>query len=154
MWRNPLTQMAPRRSVLSASRNGAELVERRRVSERRRRRVADALLRAARRSAPSARVSRSELLLTTRAATVRSELLELAALVRTLPDPDPAAISTLHALLTDGCTSPLFNEDVPADRLKVILNRVHAALGTAADLGCPDVLTVPSTISRKRRRLG
>ena len=71
---------------------------------------------------------RHELLLIPRAAAVRIELLEIAALIRCSPDPDPNCIADLYTLLTSGCDSPLYNPGVPAEQLRATLDRARAML--------------------------
>ena len=133
MWRNLPPEMATGPPLFAYGRvETGRAARQRRIAERRRQRVAEGLLRVARRSAPSAPVRRSEVLLTSRAATVRVELLELAVLVRTIPNPDPDAIITLHTMLTDGCASPLYNRGVPAERLPGLLSQARAQLSAAA----------------------
>jgi hypothetical protein len=107
-----------------------------RVAERRRLQVADGLCSVARHAAPGARRRRHELLLISRAAAVRPDLLEVAALVRWSTDPPPDSIVALHTLLTSGCDSPLYNPDVPAEDLAAALDRTRAALSARMDLTC------------------
>ena len=102
-----------------------------RRSERRRTLVVGGLRRVARRSRLAPRGRRSELLLCDRAEAVRWELLELAALLQAASDPPPEVVAALHELLTDGCSSPLLNADVPSEELSAVLERARAAV-----LGC------------------
>jgi len=44
---------------------------------------------------------------------------------------DGGTIEMLCALLTDGCTSPLLNPDVPAERLSAVLTQARVTLATA-----------------------
>jgi hypothetical protein len=101
-----------------------------RAAQRRRLQVADGLCRVARHAAPRARRRRHELLLISRAAAVRTTLLEVAALIRCSTDPDPECIADLHTLLTSGCDSPLLNPDVPAQQLRATLERARTTLAT------------------------
>jgi non-ribosomal peptide synthetase component F len=99
--------------------------------ERRRTAVADGLVAVARRSGPRARGRRHGELLVHRAAAVRPQLLELSAMLRSTSDPDRGTIEMLRVLLIDGCTSPLFNPDVPAERLSAVLTQARLALTAA-----------------------
>ena len=96
--------------------------------KRRRKAVANGLLAVARRSGPRASVRPRGLLLVHRAAAVRPQLLELSALLRATPAPDRNTIARLHALLTDGCASPLYNPDVPAERLSAEITQARFEL--------------------------
>jgi len=71
---------------------------------------------------------RQDVLLRYRAVVVRAELLEIAAMVEAAQDPDPGCMVQLHQLLSDGCTSPLYNHDVHVSELWATLDRVRAAL--------------------------
>ena len=99
-----------------------------RWSERRRTRVVGGLRRVARRSRISPRAQRSESLLCDRAEAVRTELLELAAVLQAASNPPPEVIAALHELLTDGCSSPLYNADVPVEELSARLDRARVAV--------------------------
>ena len=103
-------------------------VRRARQDERRRKAVANGLLAVARRSGPRASVRSRGVLLVHRAAAVRPHLLELSALLRATPAPDRNTIARLHALLTDGCASPLYNPDVPAERLSAEITQARFEL--------------------------
>ncbi|MGZ6566735.1 MAG: hypothetical protein ACXVE9_04875 [Solirubrobacteraceae bacterium] len=72
-----------------------------------------------------------ELLLYDRVAEVRTELIEIAAILERFDDPDPAAVALLHDLLADGCGSPLYNPDVHVSELRATLYYVRSALETA-----------------------
>jgi hypothetical protein len=65
---------------------------------------------------------------------MRRELLEISALVRMSSGPDPGCLAELHALLTSGTDSPLFNPGVPAEQLAATLERARRGLTTNA---CP-----------------
>jgi hypothetical protein len=101
---------------------------RRAADARQRTRLVKGLRRVARRAGSPAPARRFEVLLCDRAAAVRFELLDLAALLQRTRNPHPAAIATLRWLLTDGCESPLYNRDVPASRLTPALDEVRTAL--------------------------
>jgi hypothetical protein len=92
-----------------------------RVSARTRRHVVQGLRAVARRSGEVGWRRRRELLLHDRAASVRTDLLQIAVLLETARDPDPACVAELRQLLTDGCTSPLLNRDVHASELRATL---------------------------------
>ncbi len=111
------------RRVVPTHRAGAALERSRTpgVADRRRRRVISRLRWVARRAGTGARRRRFELLLCDRAAAVRSDLLEIAALLEVTADPDPACVADLHKLLTDGCASPLYNWDVHPSELRATL---------------------------------
>jgi hypothetical protein len=130
MWRDfddPQLRLAPAASLPIEAPARTPVA---RVAQRRRLQVADGLCRVARHAAPRARRRRHELLLISRAAAVRTELLEAAALVRSSNDPDPECIADLHTLLTSGCDSPLYNPDVPAQQLQATLDRARTTLAT------------------------
>jgi hypothetical protein len=86
------------------------------ISPRTQRTLIDGLRTVARRSRQEGR-RRFEVLLSRRAAAVRGEMLELAALLDITDDPDPAAVDALVGLLTDGRDSPLYNPAVHVSEL-------------------------------------
>jgi hypothetical protein len=59
---------------------------------------------------------------------VRSELLEIAALLERASFPAPAAVTDLNALLGDGCDSPLYNPDIHESELRAALYYTRRAL--------------------------
>jgi hypothetical protein len=63
-----------------------------------------------------------------RAAAVRTELLEIAAMVERAQNPDPACLVALHGLLANGCDSPLYNSRVPHSTLLEILRAAREGL--------------------------
>jgi hypothetical protein len=71
---------------------------------------------------------RHDVLLHYRAAAVRTELLEIAALLEHTHDPDPDCIAALRDLLANGCDSPLFNPDVHVSQLHGTLDYVRSGL--------------------------
>jgi hypothetical protein len=71
---------------------------------------------------------RRQLLLHDRTAAVRSELLEIAAMLERANDPDPASIAALHKLLANGCGSPLYNPDIHVSELRATLYGVRGGL--------------------------
>lgn len=70
----------------------------------------------------------NEVLLHYRAAAVRTDLLELAAMLERAHEPDPACMAALHELLADGRDSALYNPNVPFDELHATIERVRAGL--------------------------
>jgi hypothetical protein len=100
----------------------------RRTRDRERLRLVKGLRSVSRRAGTSGRARRFEVLLCERAAAVRSDLLEVAAALERVVDPDPSTLSTLRWLLTDGCTSPLYNPAVPGGDLAAILDLVRSEL--------------------------
>ena len=71
---------------------------------------------------------RHDVLLHYRAAAVRTDLLEIAALLERAHDPEPDCIQTLHDLLANGNDSPLYNPNTPFTELEAILDKVRAGL--------------------------
>jgi hypothetical protein len=59
---------------------------------------------------------------------VRSDLLEIAAMLEHVDDPDPECVRELRRLLSDGCDSPLYNRDVHPSELSATLYFVKRAL--------------------------
>jgi hypothetical protein len=85
-----------------------------------------------------------DVLLHDRAAAVRSDLLEIAALLYHAHDPDPEAIVLLHGLLADDRgDSPLYNRHIPASELDETLERIRTALETTAT--DPDDVEIETT---------
>jgi hypothetical protein len=72
-------------------------------------------------------------LLHERAAAVRSELLEIAAMLERAHHPDPDSIAALHTLLANGCDSPLYNSDIHVSELRATLYGVRGGLVTEAE---------------------
>jgi hypothetical protein len=116
------------------------------ILERRRERTAErrcrVLVRSLRRAAKGAREPdpisrRRQPLLHYRAAAVRSELLEIAAMLERTDGPDPASIAALHELLANGCDSPLYNPEVHVSELRATLYGVRTGLLTRARHSTP-----------------
>ena len=122
MWRTPpepsLTLPRRRRAGRFSGRS----------RDRQRLKLVAGLRRVARRAGTAAKPRRYEVLLRNRAALVRPQLLEVAAALERVAEPDPDTLRTLRWLLTDGCTSPLFNSDVPTAELMAALDRVWVQL--------------------------
>jgi hypothetical protein len=85
----------------------------------------------ARQAGPRSRPRHFDTLARERAAGVRAELLEVAAALERAADPAPDVLATLWWLLTDGCSSPLLNTNVPAEKLPAALDLVRADLDRA-----------------------
>jgi hypothetical protein len=98
------------------------------VSARNRRVLAQSLRRTARDANDRDPLRRRrDVLLHYRAAAVRTDLLEIAALLERAHDPDPGCVAALHQLLRDG-DSPLYHPGVPAAELRATLDHVRAGL--------------------------
>lgn len=104
------------------------------VSERERRSVAQGMRRVCRAAADQEPGVTWSVLLRSRAVRLRSELLEVAALLERAEDPDWASVAALRELLRDGGTSPLYNPAVDPLRLEVILDCARAGLQAREDL--------------------
>ena len=63
-------------------------------------------------------------------AAVRSELLEIAAVLEHNQDPNPTSITELHQLLANGCDSPLYNLDIHISELHATVHYLRAGLLT------------------------
>jgi hypothetical protein len=99
------------------------------ISTRKRRLITRWLRRTARHTQPTSPLARRRATLRHyRVAAVRVELLEIAALVETARDPDPACIAELHELLANGCDSPLYNADIHISELHATLHHIRASL--------------------------
>ena len=119
-----------KRSILERQRErSAERKRTRLVGARSRRRHAQ-WLRGIVKSAndPDAIRRHNEVLLHYRAAAVRTDLLELAAMLERAHEPDPACMAALHELLADGRDSALYNPNIPVDELHATIERVRAGL--------------------------
>jgi hypothetical protein len=71
---------------------------------------------------------RRDPLLHYRAAAVRTDLLEIAALLEHAHDPDPDCLAELRDLIANGCDSPLYNADIPFSQLQATLDYVRCGL--------------------------
>jgi len=71
---------------------------------------------------------RHDVLLHYRAAAVRTDLLEIAALLEGARNPDPACIAALHNLLANGCDSPLYNAHIHLSELRATLDYIRSGL--------------------------
>jgi hypothetical protein len=71
---------------------------------------------------------RHDVLLHYRAAAVRTDLLEIAALLEDARNPDPACIAALHNLLANGCDSPLYNAHIHLSELRATLDYIRSGL--------------------------
>jgi hypothetical protein len=80
-------------------------------------------------SADSDSIRRSrDVLLHYRAAAVRADLLEIAAMLERCPDPEPDCLIALSRLLADGCDSPLYNAEIDVSELYATLDQIRAGL--------------------------
>lgn len=110
----------------SAARKDARL-----RSARNRRMLASWLRRTAQHTQqPHPLTRRRETLLHYRVAAVRTDLLEIAAILEHAHDPDPECVTELHELLANGCDSPLYNADIHVSELHATLHYVRAGLAT------------------------
>ena len=125
----------PRRVGLLEGRRQWTAAHRRRVLVRWVRRTAN------RAPQPDPIARRRQPLLCDRAAAVRSELLEIAAVLERAQCPDPASIAVLHELLANGCDSPLYNPEIHVSELRATLYDVR----TWDSSPTPDTAAAPST---------
>jgi hypothetical protein len=100
------------------------------ISARNRRILATRLRRAANHAIdPDPVRRRHDVLLHYRAAAVRTDLLEIAALLERARDPDPECITVLQTLLANHTAdSPLYNPHTPFAELEAILDKVRTGL--------------------------
>jgi len=68
-----------------------------------------------------------------RVSAVRSELLELAALLEQAQDVDAECLAEVHRLLTSGCDSPLYNPDIHPSEMLATLYFLRSRLNTAPE---------------------
>ena len=102
------------------------------VSPRSRRRLAQWLRRTAKNANDRNPIRRRhDVLLHYRAAAVRADLLEIAALLEQARDPDPDCVVAIRELLASG-DSPLFHPGVHISELYASLRAIRAGLGTHA----------------------
>lgn len=107
----------------------AERQQARLTSARHRRILAKWLRRTANRTTdPHPFARRREALLDYRAVAVRTELLEIAALIEHTDNPDPARVAALRDLLANGCDSPLYNAEIHISELHATLDYVRSGL--------------------------
>jgi hypothetical protein len=71
---------------------------------------------------------RRKTMLLYRAAAVRTDLLEIAALLEHSRNPDPACIAVLTDLVANTRISPLYNAEIHVSELHQTLNRVRSGL--------------------------
>jgi hypothetical protein len=102
---------------------------RRSVTARQRRRLVSWLRLTARRGPhPDTGRYRCTVLLYDRLDEVRSDLLQIAAMLEWADDPDPECVAELNRLLRDGCDSPLHNRAVHPSELRATLYYARQAL--------------------------
>jgi hypothetical protein len=77
---------------------------------------------------PDPLTRRRDALLHYRATAVRTELLEIAAILEHAHNPDPKCVAALRDLLANGCDSPLYNADIHASELRATLHYVRSGL--------------------------
>jgi len=114
------------------------------VSARHRRALAQGIRAVAKAAADQSPPSRWGVLLRSRAVPLRTELLEIAAMVERAQQPDVACIAALSSLLRDGGTSPLYNPAIDPRELGATLDYVRRGLE-------PDA---PSRVGAGRRHGG
>lgn len=81
-------------------------------------------------------VTRSDLLIAERVIAARADLIQIAAMLDQLNDPDPASTTLLRKLLSDGCESPLYNRSLHVSELKATLYYVNERLLTELKSTC------------------
>ena len=126
----PTPRPVPARTETASTTRAVVLERCRRHQAQRKRRV---LVQQLRRTADRAHDShpirrRREPLLHYRATAVRTDLLEIAAVLERVQTPDPTSIATLHKLLTDGRDSPLYNREIHISELHATLDYAGARL--------------------------
>jgi hypothetical protein len=72
---------------------------------------------------------RYDVLLHYRAAAVRTDLLEIAALLERATDPNPDCVTALHDLLAHNGNSPLYDPKISFSELEAALDYVRSGLG-------------------------
>jgi hypothetical protein len=124
------TTTVERKGVASRWRaHRAERKQSRLISARSRRVLARWLRRTANRTiGPHPFARRRESLLAYRVAAVRTELLEIAALIEHTRSPDPGRVATIRDLLANGCASPLYNPDIHISELHATLHYIRSGL--------------------------
>jgi hypothetical protein len=98
------------------------------VSARHRRALAQGMRAVARAAADQSPPSTWGVLLRSRAVPLRSELLEVAAMVERAQEPDVACMAALRSVLRDGGTSPLYNPAIDPRELAETLDYVRREL--------------------------
>lgn len=99
------------------------------ISPRNRRAIGRRLRRTAAHTQPTHPLARRrEALLHHRVAAVRIDLLEIAATLDRVHDPDPSTVAALQDLLANGCDSPLYNADIHVSELQATLDYVRSGL--------------------------
>jgi len=122
--------LEPRPGILDRWRAARDERKQARLISARNRRV---LARWARRTAnrtndPHPFARRRQALLNYRVAAVRTDLLEIAALLERAHDPNPACVAALRNLLANGCDSPLYNPDIHPSELHATLYYLRSSL--------------------------
>jgi hypothetical protein len=96
------------------------------LSARKRQALAAGLRRTAALTQPPRRFDTCPIL-TDRVAAVRPELLQLADALEQTNDLNPASVALIHELLTNAC-SPLYNPNLPTERLHATISQAHAGI--------------------------
>jgi hypothetical protein len=86
-----------------------------------------------------------------RVAAVRTDLLELAAILERAHDPDPACLAALHELLANGCDSPLYNADIHVSELHGTLHHLRTELGPRPNPTRSRRRATPERLDNERR---
>jgi hypothetical protein len=108
------------------------------ISPRNRRAIARWIRRTAAHRQPSHPLARRrETLLHYRVAAVRTDLLEIAAMLDRAHDPEPASVAALHDLLANGCDSPLYAADIHVSELLATLHYVRSGLAASETRNAP-----------------
>jgi hypothetical protein len=98
-------------------------------AERKRRALVQRLRRAADRALETDQISvHPEALLRYRAAAVRADLLEIAAMLERAQTPTPACFAALDELLSADRDSPLYNPRIPVAELHTTLDEIRSGL--------------------------
>jgi hypothetical protein len=67
-------------------------------------------------------------LLLDRVMAIRADLLEIADYLDQVDDPDRSVVVALRSLLTDGCASPLYNDEIHISELRATLHYIRRHL--------------------------
>lgn len=127
-----------------------------RADDRERLRLVRSLRSIARRANRGGRARHYEVLLCGRAVAVRWDLLEIAAMLERVSDPPPDALLRLRWLLSDGCTSPLYNPKVDVASLTAALDQVRSELvpGDVSPFAAPELVPQPKRKAASRLSRG
>jgi hypothetical protein len=142
------TILQRRRGIIDRCRARAlERKDLRLISPGNRRRIARWLRRtAAHAQEPDPFARRRGTLLHDRVAAVRTDLLEIAAMLECAQYPDPASVAALHDLLANGCDSSLHNSDIHISELHATLHYIRAGL---PPIGARDPLAAHTRLTNR-----